>query len=352
MKILSISLDNSILDQTSALSRRTLAYGELVEKYAVIVPSQKNQKVELSVKIEAYGSGGGNRFKQLINIYCLSKNLLNQNKFDVITVQDQYYLALVGLRLAKKFKIGLEIQAHGFEKFYGLRKFIASYVLPRADAVRCVSRRLKKQLVAQFGVAEEKITVAPICSELATKNNKSAFKKENNKFIFLTVGRLVPVKNIGLQIAAMREVVKRYPEAQLWIVGDGPEKKNYEFSDQVKLLGQQKDVSSFYERADAFLLTSNFEGWGLSVIEAASFGLPIIMTDVGCAGEVIKNNQSGLIIPIGDKEKLAEAMLELINDRGLVEKLGAAARAAIGSLPTKEQTLILYQTSWRRAAKK
>ena len=145
----------------------------------------------------------------MINVYRTAKKLLKSEKFDVITVQDQYYLALVGRILAKKFKIGLELQIHGFEKYSGLRKIIADFVIPRASAIRCVSQRLKRQLMRDFGAIEEKITVAPIYSE-SVKFIKSKVHKvdsENNKFIFLTVGRLVSVKNISLQIKAMAKLV-------------------------------------------------------------------------------------------------------------------------------------------------
>jgi len=156
----------------------------------------------------------------------------------------------------------------------------------------------------------------------------------------------------------MAEVVKKYPSAELWIIGDGPEKEklkleigNWKLEINIKLLGWQKDVASYYAQADAFLLTSNYEGWGLAVVEAASFGLPIIMTDVGCAGEVIINGQSGLIIEPGDKKKLAGAMLNLIEDEALRNKLGQGAATAIKNLPNQEATLQLYEAGWKKAIK-
>ncbi|MDD4900799.1 MAG: glycosyltransferase family 4 protein [Patescibacteria group bacterium] len=357
MKILSLGLDNSILNKSSALARRVVEYGNLVEEYTVIVPSQKNEKISLSEKVKVYGSGGGNKSARLIKIYHLAKKLLQKEKYDVITVQDQYSLALIGLKLADKFNIGLEIQVHGFEKFMGWRKLIAKYVLPRADAVRCVSKRLKKQLIDQFGVKEEKITVVPIYSERTT-HNAQRITRQDKKFIFLTVGRLVPVKNVEMQIKAMCEVVKAQPNTELWIVGDGPGRKNYELrimnyglEKNVKLFGRQDSLDSYYSRADAFVLTSDAEGWGLAVIEAAAAGLPIIMTDVGCAGEVIKNGESGLVIPVGNKQELVEAMLKIIEDKNLRKKLGDNAGLAVKRLPNKEQTLALYKRSWDLALK-
>ena len=188
MKILSLGLDNSILNKKSALVKRTVDYGNLVEKYCVVVPNKINCEIKLSEKVKAYGVKSVNKILGLINILKLAKQLIKQERFDIITVQDQYYLALIGFLLSKKFKIGLEIQVHGFEKYYGLRKLIAKFVLPRANAVRAVSQRLKKRLMDEFRVDEGRITVVPIYAD--TGNLKFEIGNLGNeyrdKFIFLT----------------------------------------------------------------------------------------------------------------------------------------------------------------------
>ena len=360
MKILNLSLDKSILDKNSKTSRRIVEYGDLADRYIVVVPDKDYKEIRLSEKVFVYGSGGGNKIFQLINVYRTAKKLLRRGEFDVVTVQDQYYLALVGRILAKKFKIGLELQIHGFEKYSGLRKIIADFAIPRASAIKCVSQRLKRQLMRDFGVKEEKITVAPIYSESIKFIKSKVYKvdSENNKFIFLTVGRLVPVKNVGLQIGAMVEAVKKYPNVELWIVGDGPEKSNLKskisklkLENNVKLLGWQNDTDKFYSQADVFLLTSDYEGWGMVAVEAANYGLPIIMTNVGCAGELIKDGESGIVIPVNDQAKLEEAMSRIIKDDSLRKKLAEGALSAIKNLPSKEETLSLYKQSWEKAMK-
>src|SRR3989338_3353066 len=180
MKILNLSLDKSILDINSKAATRIVEYGDLADSYIVVVPDKDYKEIRLSEKVFVYGSGGGNKIFQLINVYRTAKKLLRRGEFDVVTVQDQYYLALVGRILAKKFKIGLELQIHGFEKYSGLRKIIADFAIPRASAIKCVSQRLKRQLVRNFGAREEKITVAPIYSE-SVKFVKSKVYKVDRK---------------------------------------------------------------------------------------------------------------------------------------------------------------------------
>jgi len=355
MKILVLGLDNSLMNENSKLAKRAIEYGNLIEKYIVIAPYKEDKIIKLSDKADAYGVSAKNKTFSLLKIYKLAKKIIREKNIDVISVQDQYYLGLLGLMLARKFRKGLEIQVHGFEKYFCLRKLIAKYILPRANAVRCVSQRLKRQLIDEFGVREERITVVPIFSQRIT-DNAERITHNNGRFIFLTVGRLVLVKNIGMQIRAMAEVIKKYPNTELWIVGDGEERKKLEklryalcATHYVKFLGWQDNLEKFYRQADAFLLISNSEGWGLAVIEVASYGLSIIMTDVGCAGEVIKNGESGIVIPVGDQKKLEEAMIKLIKDENLRKKLGEGAREAVKSLPGKEAILNLYKESWGKA---
>ena len=364
MKILSLGLDNSILDKNSSLASRVVEYGQLVEKYVIVVPCSKYQEEELSAKVKVYGSGGANKLIRLLKVYQLAKKILAEEKYDLITVQDQYYLALIGWRLAKRFNLGLEIQVHGIEEHHFLRKLAARFVIPKADAIRAVSQRMKNQLIREFGARENKIIVVPIYiktqnSKLKTQSDNLKLKTDKKKFVFLTVGRLAPVKNISLQIEAMAEVIKKYPQLELWIIGEGAERnklelktKNYKLETNIKFLGWHDNLEEFYQQADVFLLTSNSEGWGLAVVEAASYGLPIIMTDVGLAGEAIKNNESGIIVLINNKKELAKAMVELIKDEALRKNLGAGAKQAVLSLPNKEQTLELYKQSWQKAALK
>ncbi|PIR92487.1 hypothetical protein COU01_01375 [Candidatus Falkowbacteria bacterium CG10_big_fil_rev_8_21_14_0_10_44_15] len=355
MKILSISLDKNILDKDSAAAKRMVEYGNLVERYTILVLADRDQEFGLSDKVKVIAIRKSNKFFSLLKLKRRAAEVLNSENYNIITVQDAYFIGLIALKLAKKFHLGLEAQVHGFEKFSGARKLLAKKVLRNADAVRVVSQRLKRQLISDFGVAERKITVVPIYSEHRTCNTQH-ITYTNDKFIFLTVGRLVPVKNVSLQIKAMRHIVKQFPQAELWIVGDGEQRQALEelcyplpVTRYVKFFGWQENVEKFYRQADVFLLTSNSEGWGLAVVEAAAQGLPIIMTGVGLAGEVIKDKESGIVIPVGDQKELEKAMAVLTEDQELREKLGRNAAEVVKKFPSKEETLALYKKSWQTA---
>ena len=128
--------------------------------------------------------------------------------------------------------------------------------------------------------------------------------------------RLTKEKNIGMAIEAMKEVVKERPKTGLIIVGDGPEREalelkttNYKLKTNIIFENWTDDLASYYKTADLFLLTSNYEGYGRTIIEAMAANCPIVMTDVGLAGEVVKNYYNGIIVPAGDKKEMKEAIL-------------------------------------------
>ncbi len=359
MKILNISLDKKILDKNSAVAKRIVEYGKLVDKFTVVVLASENKEINLSDKVKVYSIKKS--FCKIYNFLRLKKQankILKSEEYHIITAQDTYFIGWLAVKLAKKFKIELEVQVHGFEKFYGIRKFLAKKVLKNADSIRVVSQRLRRKLIDEFKINADKITVVPIYVERTT-HNIQRITRNDDKFIILTVGRLVLVKNIEMQIEAMAKVINKNLNVELWIVGDGPERKKIEvrskeleLENSIKFLGWQDNLEKYYNQVDCFLLTSNAEGWGMAVVEAASYELPIIMTDVGLASEVIKNGESGIVIPIGNQKALENAMIKIIEDEDLRKKLGENAKEVVKKLPTKEETLELMKKSWEKAMKK
>ena len=366
MRVLNLSLDFSILDKNSVSAKRILEYGELVEKYFVVVPSKENKKLDLSDKVRVYGSGGNNRVSQLFNIYKKSKEIVKQKKCDVITAQDPFEVGLIGLLLSKKFKIGLNIQEHGdfFSQKYwrrerllhSFRYFLGIFIIKKADSIRVVSQRIKKYLVNNLGVKSDKIIVVPVYTELV--DIKKSEENKNSEFIFFNLGRFVEQKNLPLLLKAFARVVKKYPHAKLLLIGKGSEEKllkkmcsELRIEPQVEFLDWVYNIYDYFLQADAYVLSSNYEGWGRVIIEAAIAHLPIIMTDVGCANDAVINEESALVSPVDNLDKLAQNMMRVMDDRELREKFVENAFNSVNRLPNKQKTLELYKKSWEFAKK-
>lgn len=328
MKVLNIGTDSNILQIDSLVAKRAILISRLVDQYDVLVPG-KNQSVDLTPNSKVIGVGGVNKLLKFFRLYKKAYSLLQINKYDLVTVQDTYYLAYLSYLLTKKFKTKLEIQVHGLEKFSYFRKMLAKKVWLKANSIRVVSSRLKNYLVNDFKVSPDKITVLPVLVDIDRLKNSPVTidlkQKYPNQFIFLFVGRLVTVKNVPLIFKALAKLgqAKNY---KLIIVGDGPEKEklvnlanNLGLKDKVEFFGWVDNLASFYKSADCLVLASDSEGWPLVVVEARAVNLPIIMTNVGSAGELVKNNINGLVVPVQDELALSQALAKVITQPDLLK---------------------------------
>lgn len=355
MNILSLGTDKKVLDSNSSVANRIVSYSKLVDKYFVIVPNDKYTVLSLSNKILVYSTGGCCKIIRFLKLFFIAKFLIQREKINVITSQEPYFIGFIAIVLGNLFNIGVEIQVHGWEKFNFLRKNVAKYVLRRASVIRVVSNRIKNQLILDFGIKSEKVIVIPVPVNIKQKFFYNKIQAEGK--IFLTMGRLVKVKNIEIQIRALATLVNSGQKVNLWIVGDGPDRNKLEklaiklgVKDFIKFWGWRSDVEYFYTKASVFVLSSLSEGWPLVIMEAASYGLPIIMTDVGSAGDLIINDYNGVVVP-NNVEILSSAMVNLINDKDKLLLFSDNLKKTINKFPTEEDIIKLYYINWKKILK-
>ncbi len=148
--------------------------------------------------------------------------------------------------------------------------------------------------------------------------------------LFLVVGRLNEQKNHALLLDAFAD--PRLASAALLVVGDGElrgdlvsQAARLGLSERVRFLGIRKDVPRLLAAADAFVLSSDWEGNPLVVMEAMAAARPVIATAVGCVPELV-DETTGRLVPRGDRAALADALVDLL-DRSVGSGLGAAAGA-------------------------
>lgn len=177
MRVLSLSNDQSLFNGQSVAAKRLSSYGAIVERLVAVIPNRYDARYQLSDKIEVVGVGGLCKVIIWWRLWKKAGKILAHDRFDLITVQDTYFIALVAWCLARKFRIPLEIQVHGFERFYGPRKTLAEFLLPRAGGVRVVSQRLQQNLIENFKVPAEKISVVPIFSDFKCEVVGEEYKK-------------------------------------------------------------------------------------------------------------------------------------------------------------------------------
>jgi len=170
-------------------------------------------------------------------------------------------------------------------------------------------------------------------------------------FYILMVSRFAPEKNIPFALEAVRELSKKYPKTLLVIVGSGLLVRYIEPDENIKLEGWQSELGGYYRSADCLLLTSNYEGYGMAPVEALQYGLPVVMTDVGVAGDIVKNGENGLVVPVGDKKALTEALERLYNYPALRRRLSENARETRRLYASFEEYRDKLTASWRQCLK-
>ncbi len=162
---------------------------------------------------------------------------------------------------------------------------------------------------------------------------KGQYEGEVTKLI-VSAGRLNKQKNHPLLIRAYKKIYEKYPDYKLVIYGEGPERsadeeiiKKLGLEGKVLLPGATTKILEFIYNATLFVLPSDFEGMPNALMEAMALGLPCISTNCPCGGpgELIKDGENGLLVPIGDKEALVLAMEKMINNRDLALQMGRNA---------------------------
>lgn len=158
--------------------------------------------------------------------------------------------------------------------------------------------------------------------------------KGNRTRHIVSVGRLSAVKNHMLLFEAFADFLKRFPDYELHIYGEGElESELKDLAVRLKINektvwhGFCRDVKERIRDAGMFVSTSNYEGISNSMLEALAMGIPSICTDcpIGGARSYIENEKNGLLIPVGDKEALVKAMTRIASDSGFADRLSENA---------------------------
>jgi glycosyltransferase involved in cell wall biosynthesis len=169
----------------------------------------------------------------------------------------------------------------------------------------------------------------------------------------LAVGRLIEQKDHGTLLRAFARVRSAVPEARLAILGSGPLEAETRrlvaelgLDDAVTLPGRT-DIRDWLERADVFVHTSRWEGFGIVLLEAMLAGLPVVATRVSAVPEVVADGETGLLVEPGDDTGLADALGALLGDGARAAALGEAgrkrARDEFSVARMTERTLAVYE---------
>lgn len=374
IKVLSIGSDRKLFEAGSAVSERIKEYGTLVDELHIVVFALSSlglREKQLAPNVWVYPTQSLSKWLYVHDAAWLGKKIVFEKKFvrgqSVITAQDPFESGLAALKVKRKWRIPLEVQLHTnpFSPYFSgflnkIRKMIARKIIRHADSVRVVNVNLKSQI---SNLTSASIRVLPIyIDKQKIEDSRITFDLHTHypwHFILLAVSRLAPEKNLPLALEALALVRHRFPDTGLVIVGSGPEEdrlkllvRKLKLEGVVEFAGWQDNLTSFYKTANAFIQTSLFEGYGLSLVEAGLSGLPVITTPVGIATELEHGKNAYIYLP-GNASLFADGIIDLIENNHKRESLRISMKHALETkLISKDDYMAQIKANWEETAGK
>ncbi len=232
--------------------------------------------------------------------------------------------AVLGSLHSKTKSVATERTDPGSEPKGRIARIVRNVVFRLADGV--VFQTIDGQRYFPRKIQEKStVIVNPVSADLPPVCRKGESRKE-----IVTFCRLEPQKNIRMLIDAFCILQRAHPEYVLKIFGDGSQKEELEeyirgigCRNQIFLLPSQKNILESLVHSAAFVSSSNYEGISNAMLEAMSVGLPTICTDcpAGGARMMIESGQNGLLVPVGDTASLAAAIIKVVEDDALSDRL-------------------------------
>lgn len=203
-----------------------------------------------------------------------------------------------------------------------------------------VSNQQREKLIYYYNISPNRITTIHngveenLCvgNKLIIKQKRDELKIHDGVIVIGTVGVLSKQKGIKYLLDAARVVVKSVRNVKFVIVGDGRLKEELErktedlnLQEHVLFTGYRNDINDLLLAFDVFIMSSLWEGLPLALLEAMAAGKPIVSTNVGDNSQIIDDGASGYLVPPGDSEKLADAILKIVNDKSKISTMGDVA---------------------------
>jgi glycosyltransferase involved in cell wall biosynthesis len=220
---------------------------------------------------------------------------------------------------------------------------VSRFVLRRLDRIGVVSMAKLNKLLSQFRLNPKRLDLIYNSVDLERFKNleKGAEIREimgippENKIIGM-VGRLVREKAYDIFLKSAKKITENYPDARFLIIGDGRERPALEtlaedlgIARQVMFLGEREDAAELISLFDVAVLSSRSESFPLVILEYMASMKPIVSTNVGGIPEIIRNGESGILVPPEDPEALSKKTMELLSDSKLAGKIALKAKQEV-----------------------
>ncbi len=264
------------------------------------------------------------------------RRLYAETGFDVLRVHSLRYIGPAALIARRRYHLDVPIVSHHHHLDPSwLYPVIERRVIEGSERVITVSEFSRRQLVQTLGVSPDRIEVVPngIDARFAPGAGDDVRLRHGlgGGPVALFLGGLKPRKNLALLLDAWREVARARADARLLVAGVGPLESSLRrravalgLGGRVVFAGRiaEAEKVGYYNAADLFVSPSSLEGFGFTVGEAMSCGLPVVVSDRGALPELVVHGEGGFVCRHGDAGELARRLLLLLGDALLRRRFG------------------------------
>jgi glycosyltransferase involved in cell wall biosynthesis len=210
---------------------------------------------------------------------------------------------------------------------YSLMPFWGQWALISADSIVAVSNGVADDLSARTGILRERFRVIynPVITDALYSAAKATVRhpwlQDGQPPVILAVGRLDKSKDFPMLVRAF-SVVRKCRAARLMILGEGPDRSRIEkavdearLALDVALPGLEQNPYKFMNHAAVFAFSSQWEGFGVALVEALALGVPVVSTNCTYGpAEILCDGKFGALVPVGDHEAMAQALLDALDN--------------------------------------
>jgi glycosyltransferase involved in cell wall biosynthesis len=249
----------------------------------------------------------------------------------------------------------LEDRAHDGRLRRRLAELVTQHVTQRLIAV---SESVRDSHAHGLGVDPRKLVLipnipfAPLALPLGFDRDAKRAELGLEGVVVVTASRMTAGREHDVLVEALAVVAERLPALNLLILAEGPREPavralvaRHGLEGRVRFLGNRYDVAAVVSAADIFCQPTKHEGMPMAVLEAMSVGVPVVASAAPGVGDVVVDGETGLLVPPGDPQALAEALTSLAQDPALRDTLGEAGRRATADpspLAWAEQIGMIY----------
>lgn len=288
-----------------------------------------------------------------------------RHNFDIIHTHTPFTVGLVGLRWSQSEEIPIVSTYHThYDKYAYYMPFFplkytrykiakhTNYYYNAVDRVITPSEASKKWLMRHS--ISTPVSIIPTGIRSPRLVERSEFRERlgvrPDEVLLLYVGRIAREKNLKTLINACSKVIRNAPNVKLMLVGDGPNRaeltrqaRSLGIGDKVRFIGfvPREEVDRYYAASDLFVFSSMTETQGLVIVEAMSYGLPVIVVKGGGAGDAVQSGYNGELVN-NNSDDFAATLAKLIHDQELREQYskGAIETSKEYSIPNMTQKVV------------